>query len=230
MRTLLGSLRIQIPEQLYVKDPETTDLGKRIVEHSILLINELGFECFTFRKLGAAIGSPESTIYRYFENKHKLLLYLISWYWAWLEYKVVFATANVETAEDQLCNSIRTICETVKQDQNFSHINEEVLQRIVIAESSKTFLTKEIDQENKNGYFKNYKNLIERLAGIISDLNPDFKHPRTLASTLLEANHLQKFFGEHMPSITDIATQDEDLIHFIETMTTSILNYGPKRS
>ena len=74
MRTLLGSLRIQIPEQLYVKDPETTDLGKRIVEHSILLINELGFECFTFRKLGAAIGSPESTIYRYFENKHKLLL------------------------------------------------------------------------------------------------------------------------------------------------------------
>lgn len=230
MRELLSNLKIQIPEQLFVKDPESSDLGKRIVEQSIILIDDLGFESFTFKKLGAAIGSPESTIYRYFENKHKLLLYLISWYWAWLEYRVAFATANVATSEDQLRNCISAICETVKQDQNFSHVNEELLQRIVISESSKAFLTKEVDLENKNGYFQNYKNLIERLVRIISDINPDFKHPRTLASTVLEANHLQKFFGEHMPSITDCERKDEQLIQFIETMTSSILNYGTKRS
>lgn len=230
MRELLGSLKIQIPEQLYVKDPDSSELGRRIVEHSIILIDDLGFESFTFKKLGQAIGSPESTIYRYFENKHKLLLYLISWYWAWLEYKVAFATANVQACEEQLCNSIRVICETVKQDQNFSHVNEELLQRIVISESSKTFLTKEIDQENKNGYFKNYKNLIDRLVRIISGINSHFEQPRTLASTLLEANHLQKFFGVHMPSITDIDMKDENLIQFMETLTLSILNHGSKRS
>ncbi len=230
MRHLLGSLKIQIPDQLYVKDPESSELGQRIVKNSIELIDQLGFESFTFKKLGNAIGSPESTIYRYFENKHKLLLYLISWYWAWLEYKVAFATANVDACEEQLKNSIRVICETVTQDQNFSHINEETLQRIVISESSKTFLTKEIDQENKNGYFKNYKNLIERLVQIICGINSDFGHPRTLASTLLESNHLQKFFGEHMPSITDIKAKDESLIQFMETMTLSTLRNGTKRS
>lgn len=230
MRELLGSLKIQIPEQLYVKDPDSSNLGRKIIETSIILIEDLGFESFTFKKLGTAIGSPESTIYRYFENKHKLLLYLISWYWAWLEYKVAFATANVNNCEDQLKNSIRVICETVTQDQNFSHVNEEVLQRIVISESSKAFLTKEIDAENKNGYFKNYKNLIERLVRIISGISSDFEQPRTLASTLLEANHLQKFFGVHMPSITDIDMKDENLINFMETLTLSILQNGVKRS
>lgn len=230
MRELLSNLKIQTPEQLFVKDPESSDLGKRIVEQSIILIDDLGFESFTFKKLGAAIGSPESTIYRYFENKHKLLLYLISWYWAWLEYRVAFATANVDAHAEQLRNSIYAICETVKQDQNFSHVNEEILQRIVIAESSKAFLTKEVDNENKNGYFQNYKSLIERLVRIITAIAPDFQHPRTLASTLLEANHLQKFFGEHMPSITDCERKDDQLIEFIETMTFSILNHGTKRS
>lgn len=230
MRELLGSLKIQIPEQLYVKDPDSSDLGRKIIETSIILIEDLGFESFTFKKLGTAIGSPESTIYRYFENKHKLLLYLISWYWAWLEYKVAFATANVNDCEDQLKNSIRVICETVTQDQNFSHVNEEILQRIVISESSKAFLTKEIDAENKNGYFKNYKNLIDRLVRIISGISSDFEQPRTLASTLLEANHLQKFFGVHMPSITDIDMKDENLINFMETLTLSILQNGVKRS
>lgn len=226
MQRLLGNLKIQIPEQLYVKDPDSSDLGMKIVEHSILLIEELGFESFTFKKLGQAIGSPESTVYRYFENKHKLLLYLTSWYWGWLEYKVAFATANVQSCEMQLENSIRAICETVQEDQDFSHINEEKLQKIVISESSKAFLTKEIDSENKNGYFQSYKNLVDRLESIISGLNPKYPFPKTLASTLLESNHLQKFFGAHIPAITDIARSDEDVIAFFKSMTFSTLNYG----
>ena len=226
MHSLLGNLKLQIPEKLFVKDPDSSDLGKRILTHSIILIESLGFENFTFKKLGLEIGSPESTIYRYFENKHKLLLYLTSWYWGWLEYKVVFATANVEMAQRQLENAICAICETVKQDQNFSHINEELLQRIVISESSKAFLTKEIEQENKDGFFKSYKNLVERIVIIIRTLNPNYPHPKTLASTLLETNHMQKFFGSHLPSITDIGKDDEQVISYFKTMTLSMINYG----
>ena len=226
MHSLLGNLKLQIPEKLFVKDPDSSDLGKRILTHSIILIESLGFENFTFKKLGLEIGSPESTIYRYFENKHKLLLYLTSWYWGWLEYKVVFATANVELAQKQLENAICAICETVKQDQNFSHINEELLQRIVISESSKAFLTKEIEQENKDGFFKSYKNLVERIVIIIQTINPDYPHPKTLASTLLETNHMQKFFVSHLPSITDIGKDDAQVISYFKTMTLSMINYG----
>ena len=76
MDSLLSNFKIAVPEKIYVKDPESSDLGKRIVEHSILLINDIGFDSFTFKKLGKIIGSNESSIYRYFENKHKLLIYL----------------------------------------------------------------------------------------------------------------------------------------------------------
>ena len=92
MHNLLSNIKISVPENIYIKDPESSELGKRIVKHSILLINDIGFDAFTFKKLGKLIGSNESSIYRYFENKHKLLLYLSSWYWAWIEYQLVMET------------------------------------------------------------------------------------------------------------------------------------------
>ena len=73
MINLLSNLKIAVPEKIYVKDPESSILGKRIIEHSIILINDIGFDSFTFKKLGEKIGSNESSIYRYFESKHKLL-------------------------------------------------------------------------------------------------------------------------------------------------------------
>ena len=72
MENLITNIKIQVNPKTYVKDPETSTLGKRIIQNSILLIDEIGFEEFTFKKLGEKIGSNESSIYRYFENKHKL--------------------------------------------------------------------------------------------------------------------------------------------------------------
>ncbi|MFT8175893.1 TetR/AcrR family transcriptional regulator, partial [Salmonella enterica] len=87
---LLSQIVISVNPKLYVKNPESSELGRKIIQQSILLIDEIGFEAFTFKKLGERIGSNESSLYRYFENKHKLLLYLTSWYWGWMEYRVVF--------------------------------------------------------------------------------------------------------------------------------------------
>jgi hypothetical protein len=226
MQSLLYNLQLRLPQQLYVKDPESSDLGKKIIKNSIELIVELGFEAFTFKKLGQKIGSPESTIYRYFENKHKLLVYLSSWYWAWLEYKVVFSTVNVASATTRLHQALTAICETVKQDQRFGHINEEQLQQIVISESSKAFLTKEVDKENKSGYFISYKNLCARLVEIINAINPNYEFAHTLVSTLLEGIHQQKFFGQHLPALTDVKKDDKAVQRFFETMTLSTLNNG----
>lgn len=89
MDHLLTNVKISINERLYLKDPESSKLGKRIVKHGILLIDNVGFENFNFKKLGECLSSNESSVYRYFENKHKFLLYLTSWYWGWKVYQLV---------------------------------------------------------------------------------------------------------------------------------------------
>ena len=124
MEHLLQSVKISINEKIYVKDPESSDLGRRIIQNSILMIDEMGFESFTFKKLGAKIGSNESSIYRYFENKHKLLLYLTSWYWGWLEYQLVFATNGIKDEREKLAAAVEIVTKTTAEDNAFSHINE----------------------------------------------------------------------------------------------------------
>ncbi|GAA3931251.1 TetR/AcrR family transcriptional regulator [Hymenobacter algoricola] len=89
------SLRLDLNEKLYLRDPQGTDLGRRLVAESVLLIDEIGFEQFTFKKLAQRMESTEASLYRYFENKHKLLVYLVSWHWAWLRYQIRFHTHNV---------------------------------------------------------------------------------------------------------------------------------------
>ena len=87
-------IKIEVNQELYCKNPTSSNLGQKILSKSIQMIGDLGFESFTFKKLGSAIDSNESSIYRYFESKYKLLIYLTSWYWAWLEYKFVFEIHN----------------------------------------------------------------------------------------------------------------------------------------
>ncbi|WP_422857885.1 TetR/AcrR family transcriptional regulator [Flagellimonas sp. S174] len=203
MERLLHSIRISINDKIYVKDPESSDLGKRIIEQSILMIDEMGFESFTFRKLGERIKSNESSIYRYFENKHKLLLYLASWYWGWLEYRMVFATNGITNKKEKLKKAIEILTQTVEQDVSFSHINEVLLNKIVINEYSKSYLTKEVDRENKDGYFIIYKRLINRLHDMIVALDGNYPYPSSLASTILEGSLHQYFLKEHFPMLTD---------------------------
>ncbi len=124
MDNLLSSVQIQVGPKIFLKDPETSDLGRKIISGSIDVINEIGFEAFTFRKLGIAIQSPEASIYRYFENKNKLLLYLTSWYWAWMEYNLVFTIANVKSPKEKLerALSLLTSHRFTEDHRNFPHI------------------------------------------------------------------------------------------------------------
>ena len=62
MKAIFTNIKIQVNEKIYIKDPETSVLGKKIIEQSILLIDEIGFELFTFKKLGERIESNESSI------------------------------------------------------------------------------------------------------------------------------------------------------------------------
>jgi AcrR family transcriptional regulator len=203
MEYLIQSLKIVIHEGVYKKDPESSELGRKIVGESIILIDELGFDAFTFKKLGVRIGSNESSIYRYFESKHMLLLYLGAWYWGWTEYKLVFFTTNISNPEDKLKKAIQLLSENILEDQNFDHINEVCLHRIIINEYSKSYMTKDVDNENSQGYFSVYKRLVLRLQEMIQTVNPNYKFALSLASTVLEGTFHQQFLRDHFPTITD---------------------------
>jgi len=203
MEAVLANFKIQVNEKIYVKDPESSILGKKIIKESILLIDEIGFEYFTFKKLGQKIESNESSIYRYFENKHKLLLYLSSWYWSWMEYKMVFATQNVSDAFEKLAKAITIVTEKIEDDHTTEHINELILNRIIISEFTKTLHTKEVDEENKEGFFIIYKRVINRIATLILEVNPEFEFSKSLASSVVEGALHQHFIKNHLASITD---------------------------
>jgi AcrR family transcriptional regulator len=218
MDRLLQGVQIKINEKLYLKDPESSKLGKKIIEESIQIINEIGFANFTFKKLGLQIGSNESSIYRYFENKHKLLLYLMSWYWGWVEYQLVFATNSIKNSKEKLLKSLFILTKEIKEDSTFSHINEVLLNKIVINEYSKSYLTKELDEENKEGYFVIYKRLVGRLRDMIIEVDKEYQYPSSLASTILENGLHQHFLKEHFPSLTDCnekVTPSQYLTHLV---------------
>ncbi len=203
MQNLLSNIKIQVNPKIYVKDPETSTLGKKIVQFSILLIDEIGFDSFTFKKLGELIGSNESSIYRYFENKHKLLIYLSSWYWAWMEYKLVFATSNMENPIEKLKKAIQIVTQIVVDDETTAHVNESVLNKIIILEFTKTLHTKEVDSENKEGFFLIYKSVINRIVAMVNEVNPEYKYSKSLISSIVEGNLHQNFLRNHLKTITN---------------------------
>ncbi len=222
MKHLLSNLKISVPESIYVKDPETSKLGKRIIEHSILLIDEIGFEAFTFKKLGVKIKSNESSIYRYFESKHKLLVYLTAWYWAWIEYQLVFETANISNSLEKLKRGIQVVTRATMEDSNFDHINEITLNQIIINENSKSFLTKDVDEENKQGHFKMYKRVVLRIKDLITEVNPEYPYSSSLSSTILEGSLHQYFLKDHLTTITD-CKETTTPTNFIIDLVTRVL-------
>ena len=221
MQDLLANIKIQVNPKTYVKDPETSNLGKKIIQNSILLIDEIGFEEFTFKKLGEKIGSNESSIYRYFENKHKLLIYLSSWYWAWIEYRLVLSTNNIENKIEKLKKAILIVTETIEDDNKTEHINEAVLNKIIIEEFTKTFHSKQVDEENKEGFFLIYKQVNYRIEKMILDINPDYPFAKSLVSSIIEGSLHQHFLKNHLKTITNCnenVNPSEFYIHLIENL------------
>lgn len=223
MQEFLSKVNISVNENIYLKDPDSSDLGRRIISESINMIDSIGFESFTFRKLGQAINSTEASVYRYFESKHKLLLFLTSWYWGWMEYKLVFGLANIDSPEDRLARALNLITEQVNDDITVHNVNVDKLNRIVISESSKSYLTKEVDQENGEGFFMGYKQLVERISDIIHEINPEYKYPHMLISTVMEGSNHERFFARHLPRLTDVIEGEDSITEFYKQLVFSAI-------
>lgn len=212
-------------EHLYLKDPTSSDLGQKILRGSISLISSLGFEKFTFKKLAVEIDTTEASIYRYFESKHKILLYLINWYWSCMWFRIHMGTQNITNAEVRLKNCIHILTAIPNPTNELVLDNELELKQIVINESSKALLTKNVDDENKNGAFAEYKKVVEFVSAIILEINPYYSFPNMLISTMIEGSNQQRFFAAHLPRLTNI-NQKDDLVEsfFTDTLLKAIKN------
>jgi AcrR family transcriptional regulator len=226
---MCARIRIQLNEKLYVKDPELTHLGSKIIKESIRLIDELGFDNFTLKKLASAISSTEASIYRYFESKQKLLLYLVSWYWVILDHKISFKINNIQDPKKKLRIILSTICHFATEDPHFSDIDQDALHRLSIYESSKVYLVKEVDYLNNEGLYSEVNNVFKTITTVIEEINPNYKYSNSLVSTLIKAAHQQIFLSRHIPNLTSLNAEGEDfseLIEFLELLAISSIENG----
>ena len=216
-------LQIKMNEDLFLRNPEHTVLGRNIIKHSIQLIAQHGFEAFTFKKLAEDIGTTEAGIYRYFENKHLLLIYIIAWYWGWLEYQISFQTNNITNPVVKLKKVIKLLATTVEDDATTNYVNESLLYQIVISEGSKAYLTKQVGEDNQHQFFKPYKDICAIVGDIILACNPKYKYPKSLATTIIEMAHFQNYFMIHLPSLTDFGKNkaESEIILFLNELVFS---------
>lgn len=215
MDNFINKIVIKINENVYLKSPQTSVLGEKILTGSINLIDEIGFEEFTFKKLAKLISSTEASIYRYFESKHHLLIYLVLWYWGWQEYRLVLKLMNIDDPKERLKRAIKVLTEKIEVDSTFSQIDELKLNRIVIAESSKAYFNKAVDKDNQLGFFNQYKEIVKRVADIVLEINPKFLYAQMLISTVIEGSHHQRFFAQHLPRLTNVIKgEDDEVVNF----------------
>lgn len=225
---MIIQFKIAQPTCTYLKDPQETKLGFSIIQHSILLIHEIGFERFTFKKLSESIGCTEASVYRYFQSKQQLLLFLFSWYWGWMNYRVQHEITSSKTSFERLEKAISLLIERSLDDQRTPFIDEAKLQEIIEQEGVKSLLTKEVDSINQTGAFENYKQLVGYLAELIHQINPNYPYPNMLITTIIEGAHLQHFFADHLPRLTNRSKNHESIGSFYLHLLTSSLQTNEK--
>ncbi len=214
---------MEVSPNLYLKEPFSSDLGVSIVRKGTHLIQEVGMEQFTFKKLAQSIGSTEAAIYRYFDNKHKLLLYLSAWYYAWLEHNLVFATANLKDPSERLSVAIRLMVDGPIYCEN-EFLDPNQLRSLVINESIKGYLTKLVDDEHESGIFAQVYKFGERVSSIIQEINPGYSFPKTLVSTVMESSLLQSFNAMHLPGMTEVKPEGSERYQFFHQLVFKVIS------
>lgn len=205
---------------LTLRDPGSP-MGRRILHEGLELMNELGLEAFTFKKLAEHIGCTEVTVYHYFANKQRLLQYYFQLYWLWL---AILSTQSGKSAKDPLDRvhgTIRGLAGLWPGEVLASQLNPFALRELVINEGSKSFMHKNVDSDNELKLFKPYKDLCAQVASELKACSPRIKSPRSFATTLVEMAHSLEFAMLHLPALTELSGKKDrkQLAAFLIDMT-----------
>ena len=221
------NITINVNESIYLRDPLETALGKKIIEHAILILHENGFEELTFKKLAVSMDSTEASIYRYFENKYKLLSYLVAWYWDFMHFMILMDIRSLTDPKLKLKKAIRTLVNSLDSTMTPTYVDQHKLHTIVVENASKVYHTRDVDNQNKEGHYGNYKKIVNMLADILRAVDPSFQYPIALATNLIEQSLSNEYYMKHLPSLTDTKVSKPDAraetIKMIEYMLNRIL-------
>lgn len=194
---------------LSLKDPESSELGRAILLEGLALMNELGLEGFTFKKLAARVGSTEVSLYKYFPNKQRLLQYYFQLYWLWLRQLTGRHAERANTPREALERVVEAICGVWPKDMPALQLDPHALRTLVIDEGMKSYLHKNVDEDNAQRLFMPYKELSAFMAEMLVDCRKDVPLPRSFATTVIEMAHSLPFAMEHLPSLTELSARKD---------------------
>jgi len=218
------SITISVSSDTYLRNPLDTELGRNIISHGIDLMSETGFQCFNFKQLASSMKSTEASVYRYFENKHMLLVYLTSWYWEYLDYLIMLNTRNVDDSKKRLRIAIKTIVDGANDDKQVDYINIKRLHKIIVEQSSKVTHSKKLLNCNKPNLFVNFEHLNDNLSKMILSCDPEFKYPSALATNLLKMAIDHTYYAEHLCTVTEITNCMDTKKNQLEEMLLYFVN------
>lgn len=221
----LINVTINIKDSIYLRDPLLTNLGKNILYSAIELIDEVGLEGFNFKKLANKIESTEASIYRYFENKYKLLAYLVAWYWDFMHFLIIMDTRNISDPKMRLKHTVQTLVNSLDSDLTPDYIDQAKLHRLVVENANKVYHTKNVDKLNEIGFYLNYKKIVKSISETILDIDPQFEYPVALATNIIEQSLSNEYYIEHLPNLTDVKVKGVDP----RLETTKMIDYMLKK-
>ncbi|MFN8332881.1 MAG: hypothetical protein U0T81_16985 [Saprospiraceae bacterium] len=83
-----------------------------------------------------------------------MLLYILNWYWCYMEYLLMYRLVNISDIKARLEIVLELLTSELPESSGHLDYNLQLLNHIVIAESSKVYLIKEVSEINKNEVFK----------------------------------------------------------------------------
>lgn len=217
---------IKVNNSLFLRDPEETELGRKIVGDGIKLMSEIGYENFTFKKLAEKIDSTEASVYRYFESKNKFLNYIKSWYWGWVEYLINHKTSNMNDPKKKLKVVIDVIVDASVDDPSTAHIDEAALHRIIVSESAKAYITTQMKADSREGVYRSIEEFANNVSKIIKEVNPHYRYPKSLLATIVVTAHRFMFYLEHGIKATELQSKrkgEPELVAYLEHLAFGLL-------
>ncbi|MCB0354121.1 MAG: TetR/AcrR family transcriptional regulator [Bdellovibrionales bacterium] len=214
-------LKISVNSSLFLRDPEETDLGRKMIQHSIIMIDRMGLDQFTFKKLAQEIQSTEASMYRYFESKHMLLYYLLSWYWTRSLFLFDYQTSNISDPVKKIRIALEVLLHMIEDDPATTHVDEGALSRIAVLESAKVYRVGSENKSEREAKSEAYHDFCQRIAKVMKEVSPRYRYPKSLVIAVISTIQRQSFYLDNLPTLTDIKkskTSKKELAKFVEQL------------
>ena len=143
-----------------------------------------------------------------------------------MEFLVDFTIQNIQNPKEKVTKIINLLTQSLPESVGQLDYNKSFLNQIVLSESSKVYLIKEVKEINSFQVFKPYKDLCNKISEVMLSLNPSYTYSRSLSSTLIETAHSQQYFSKNLPRLTDVSNEKEEefVFNFLSQLVFSALN------